>query len=119
MKTITAITRVKDESGRGNGLCLEFSNNTRVTIPSEKLRRQCPCALCAENRGEISHNKPLSQPTGRSRLMVVKADLQEETNLVSIRGIGTYAIGLTWGDGHKSGVYNYSYLLELGNVAGS
>ncbi len=45
--------------------------------------------------------------------MVVEATLDQELTLQEIWGVGQYAIGLRWGDGHDSGIYTFEYLREL------
>ena len=47
-------------------------------------------------------------------LAVIEHTLDEELKLVRIWGIGNYALGMEWGDGHDSGIYTYRLLFELG-----
>jgi DUF971 family protein len=96
----------------GTGLQITWSDSSITNISNETLRRLCPCAGCREKRGDDTHAKPL---TGRKRsLTVVQNTLEEEISLKSIWGVGNYAIGIRWGDGHDSGIYTYQYLRELG-----
>jgi DUF971 family protein len=48
--------------------------------------------------------------------MVVEATLDQELTLQEIWGVGQYAIGLRWGDGHDSGIYTFEYLRELSDL---
>ncbi len=59
------------------------------------LRGWCPCAACQGHSGE-------------RRFVRVK-----ETDLTTIGVVGKYALGLTWSDGHDTGIYSYSYLRGL------
>lgn len=93
------------------GISITWSNNSRSQLSCETLRRNCPCAACKEKRGDTSHSTPLT-PRRRS-LTVIQNTIDEELNLVSIWGVGQYAIGIRWGDGHDSGIYTFSLLLEL------
>lgn len=94
-----------------NGVALTWADGVRQTIPSEKLRLQCPCAGCREARGDTTHAKPL---TGKkSSLKIISASKEEETKLKSLWAVGNYAVGLEWSDGHNSGIYTYEYLREL------
>lgn len=63
--------------------------------PWAYLRGWCPCAGCQGHGGDkrFIHAEP--------------SDLQ------SIVVVGTYALGLTWSDGHETGIYSYRYLREL------
>lgn len=95
-----------------SGLTIRWSDNVVSTLSSEALRRNCPCAGCREARGDGTHAKPL---TGKKRsLAIVEASLDEELKLEKVWGVGQYAIGLEWGDGHSTGIYTYTALRELG-----
>jgi DUF971 family protein len=45
---------------------------------------------------------------------VLQHTIEEELDLQEIWGVGQYALGMRWGDGHDSGIYPYSLLFELG-----
>lgn len=114
-KTPTSIRRLRqaDAENVGSGLLIGWSDGTECVIGSSHLRKRCPCADCEAKRGSSSHEKPLSPPPGRSRLQVVTSTLSEELNLVQVWAIGNYAIGIRWGDGHDSGIYNYELLADI------
>jgi DUF971 family protein len=66
------------------------------------LRDECPCAEC---KGETVllhtfHPSPQTEKPGR---YAVK----------SIVSVGNYAIQITWGDGHETGLYAWDYLREI------
>jgi len=63
--------------------------------PFAYLRGWCPCAACQGHSGE--------------RRYVHAAN----TDLMNIALVGKYALGLTWGDGHDTGMYSYRYLRGL------
>ena len=71
-------------------LGFEWNDGTRGTCPVRELRLACPCALCVD---EHSGEKILDEST-------VPADI----TLVKIQSIGRYAAGLTFSDGHNSGI---------------
>lgn len=94
-----------------SGLLVTWSDNSESQLSSETLRRQCPCAECREKRGDDSHAKPL---TGKKRsLSIVQNTREEQLGLESIWGIGQYAIGIRWNDGHDSGIYTFEFLAQL------
>lgn len=87
------------------GLELTWSDGSVDTISSKVLRENCPAA--------DAHGKS-APPEGKSSMLtVVDSSLEEQLKLVRIWGIGNYAIGIEWGDGHKTGIYSYDYLDEL------
>jgi DUF971 family protein len=61
------------------------------------LRRVCPCATCSAER-----------ESGRDAELPASAYDIKEVNLV-----GNYAIQITWGDGHNTGIYSFDYLRLL------
>ena len=67
-------------------------------IPHQILRGYCPCAGCQGHSGEIRFQE------GRN------------LELRDIGRVGNYALALTWGDGHSSGIYTFTYLRELGDL---
>jgi ATP-binding protein involved in chromosome partitioning len=99
------------------GIRLHWSDGKEQFIPALLLRRQCPCASCVENRGESSHDRPLS-PAKRPKLFsVMQAGIEEQTEIVRIWPVGNYALGVSWGDKHDSGIYEYGLLRALGDAA--
>ncbi len=63
------------------------------------LRKNCPCANCLAER----LNRPETYiPLLASAQLTVK----------DIKQVGSYAIQLTWQDGHDSGIYTYDKLKE-------
>jgi DUF971 family protein len=75
---------------------VEWSDGTRSVIPHEILRGYCPCASCQGHAGQIEY-----RPGGN-------------LELVEIRRVGNYALGLGWADAHDSGIYSFDYLYKLG-----
>lgn len=67
-------------------------------ISHELLRGYCPCAGCQGHSGEI------------------RFQAGPDLELRDISRVGNYALGLTWGDGHSSGIYTFSYLRHLGDL---
>lgn len=115
--------QTKGTEGAG-GIRLTWSDGRTNTIDSLKLRRLCPCASCLEARGEgAAHEKPLSaapspenRPSGKSLLQVVKSSAEEETRIDKIWSVGSYALGIRWGDKHDSGIYTWDYLREISGL---
>lgn len=97
---------------QGNAaLKISWSDGSISELSSNTLRIKCPCAECRERRGDTSHSKPL---TSKKRgLNVISNTLKEELSLEEIWGVGQYAIGMRWADGHSSGIYTFGFLRQL------
>ena len=98
-----------------NGLTISWQDGTTSQISTELLRRECPCASCKEQRGDTSHSKPLT--TKKRGLAVIQNTIEEQLDLKEIWVVGQYAVGMTWGDGHDTGIYPFTLLFELGQRA--
>jgi DUF971 family protein len=42
-----------------------------------------------------------------------------DLDLREIEQVGNYALGLTWSDGHSTGIYSFRYLRSLGDMLDS
>ncbi len=73
----------------------------------DTLRKQCPCALCNDQRSKQSLSNERS-------LTVLSGPLLKwgEIQVTEIKPIGRYAINFVWSDGHDSGIYSYTFLRE-------
>jgi len=95
-----------------SGLTILWSTGLSSRLSAKTLRAFCPCAGCREARGEALHDSPLT-PRRKSLLSIVESTVEEETRLERIWGIGQYAIGIQWGDGHSTGIYTFDLLRQL------
>lgn len=68
---------------------------------TEYLRNNCPCATCIHEKEEDIKSGIFSLP------------LASKTHLVKIDRSGHNAIVISWGDGHKTGIYTWDYLRSL------
>ena len=90
-------TEIRLERGR-RLLVVSFDDGQVFELPLGYLRTHSPSA---EVRGH-----GLSEP----RLMTGK----DEVGIEKIEPIGSYAIALHFDDGHKTGIYSWSFLYDLG-----
>jgi DUF971 family protein len=77
---------------------VRWADGAQSSYPHEILRGFCPCAGCQGHSGSIKFQ------TGGN------------LELTGIEQVGNYALGLTWADGHNSGIYTYRYLRALGDL---
>jgi DUF971 family protein len=95
----TTPTRIHADRAAGR-LDLEFQDGHRTTFTGPELRYPCPCAYC---RGEAGMPGWLdTSPTLTD----------EQTRLVDVHLVGSYALAPSWGDGHHTGFYPFSLLRE-------
>lgn len=77
---------------------IAFDNGNVYRLPSEYLRVYSPSA-------EVRGHGP-----GQEVLQTGKKNVE----INNIEAVGSYAIALTFSDGHDSGIYSWDYLHELG-----
>ena len=78
-------------------LRVEWSDGHYSEYTLRYLRGFCPCAEC--------------QGHGQGTWIFVNATWPQE--IADIREQGNYAIGVTWSDGHSTGIYSWEILREL------
>lgn len=76
--------------------------------PFDLLRRECPCALCNDQRGK-------SSGTAGPSLTVLSGPVLKagEVQVKEVSPVGRYAINFVWSDGHDSGIYAFDYLRSI------
>ncbi|KAF0151429.1 MAG: hypothetical protein FD143_1908 [Ignavibacteria bacterium] len=81
-------------------LQINWDDNSASAVKLSNLRRMCPCALCAADKKNES-----------STYVPIYSDEQLKVNSIQI--VGTYAIGIYWGDGHNTGIYEFNFLKRI------
>lgn len=95
-------TPIRIDADRAAGtLRLEWADSHRTEYDTVALRGMCPCAYC---RGEAG------QPGWLDTNPTLTAD---QTRLVDVALVGSYAIQPTWGDGHATGYHTFMLLRDL------
>jgi len=77
---------------------IAFDDGAHFELPCEYLRVHSPSAEVIGH-----HNKTPTLQVGK-----------ENVNIVDIQQVGTYAIKIFFDDKHKSGLYTWHYLYDLG-----
>lgn len=83
-----------------NSLYIGWNDNTESVISLEKLRRLCPCASCKIEREKQSAD-------------YIPILSKSQVTVKSIKPVGSYAVSISWMDGHSTGIYEYPYLKLL------
>ncbi len=89
----------------GNQLALAWADGGETFIDLKKLRQACPCAACQGEPDAMGFVvKPRVVHTERS------------FKLLRMQQIGGYAMQMTWGDSHSTGIYTFDLLRSLGDA---
>lgn len=88
----------------GNELAISWNDGEEQYLPLSSLRIACPCATCA------------GEPDVMGQTSLIRKTLTPESFLLtSYEFVGGYALQFQWNDGHRTGIYSYSYLRDLQN----
>ena len=83
----------------GSELRIRWRDGVVSDYPPRYLRLCCPCAACVE---EMS-GRPILDPA------TVPADVYPR----AVEYVGEYSLRFDWSDGHRTGIYPFTYLREL------
>ena len=81
-------------------ILIQWDDGGSSQIELNFLRRYCPCAACSEQRESQSKN-------------YIPLLFADQIKVKNIYEVGNYAIGITWKDGHNTGIYEFPYLKFL------
>jgi DUF971 family protein len=91
---------------RSVALRIRWEDGVETITPLDRLRAACPCATCRAMREERARN-PLA-------VLPRAANPAEMTTVRSAELAGSYALRITWMDGHDTGIYDFRLLRSLG-----
>lgn len=83
-------------------LSISWDDGHQSVIALKSLRDNCPCASCQGETVLLKTYLPVLQPEMPGKYMLVGAE-----------PVGSYAIGMAWADGHRTGMYTYERLRLL------
>ncbi len=98
----TGLSRAAD-----GALVIDWDNGTQSRLTPSTLRKACPCASCREKK-KADENKP------KGLLPILKKEETLPLSIVAMRPVGNYAYGISFSDGHSSGLFTIEHLSELG-----
>ncbi len=78
---------------------LSWKDGSSLQVNNHDLRLSCRCALC------------VSEVTGEQILK--EKDIKPDIAPKEVTPLGNYAIGITWNDGHSSGIYPYNSIRKI------
>ena len=96
------MTATQIRMSRPGELAVRWDDGHESLIALLTLRDSCPCAGCQGESVLLHSYAPAPQP-----------DLPGRYNLVGAQPAGHYALKLSWGDGHDTGMYTWPFLRSL------
>lgn len=83
-------------------LGLEWMDHSKQVFDLRALRLACPCAACVD------------EWTGQ--VLLDSDAVPADVGIERVQSVGRYALGISWSDGHRSGIYTYKRLYEMQNT---
>jgi DUF971 family protein len=94
-----AITPVEVRAPRGSRrMEIDWADGHVGKYPHVILRGYCPCAHCQGHQGPIRFRETEEGPA---------------LEISEIEEVGNYALQISWGDGHGTGIYSFRYFRVL------
>lgn len=97
MTRVTAPVRIGRRDP--NKLVFDWADGTTSEATAAVIRRGCPCALCVDERT----GEPLLDPTS----------VPDDLTHTHVELVGNYALGITFSDGHRTGIFTWQALRRL------
>ncbi len=94
---------------KSKGIEIDWKDGHHSSYTVEYLRDWCPCASCTGAHGTEPRRKTHQSETPASPFQMFKP----KERMVNIEPIGSYALRITWADGHNTGIYSYDHLRQI------
>ena len=95
-------TPIKIKKTPAGDLSILWSDGHDGLVSLGVLRDRCPCAGCQGETILLKSYKPVMPP-----------DMPGKYELRGIQQVGSYALQVSWGDGHATGLYTWEKLRSL------
>ena len=76
-------------------------------LPFDGIRAVCPCVMC--KGGHANMGKPANPCT-------VKHAQETNLQLLGVQALGSYALQISWSDGHDVGIFTWEFLRQADPV---
>jgi len=93
---------------KSKGIKIDWKDGHASDYPLGYLRDECPCANCTGAHGTPPQRSNYAQ-TGSSPFQMFKPSLK----MLSIEPVGSYAIRISWSDGHSTGIYSWEHFRRI------
>jgi DUF971 family protein len=106
---------VKVHVTSGAGVDIVWSDNHASHYDFVYLRDLCPCALCNDERSKKeavagAMGKPGATAVPLSSLLPM---FKPKPRAQSAAAVGSYAVQISFNDGHSTGIYSFDYLRTI------
>jgi DUF971 family protein len=108
MNTANALRPVALRKEGEDRLRIDWSDGRHGVVTWAKLRANCPCATCRDER---------EKPPDPFRILKPEEIPHGPLKPVAMPPVGYYAYKVVWNDGHDTGIYTFEMLRALCDLA--
>ncbi|MDW8392438.1 MAG: DUF971 domain-containing protein [Oscillochloridaceae bacterium] len=97
-------------------LLITWDDGQTCRYPLQVLREACPCVECRgghANMGKKPEAENLLGLSGPGDSLLIPLTRTKSYEVTRLTPVGKYALMPEWADGHKAGIYTWSYLRDL------
>jgi DUF971 family protein len=94
---------------KSKGIEIDWKDGHHSSFGVGYLRDWCPCATCTGAHGTEPRKKNSGSVAQAGPFQMYKA----KDRMLGIEPVGSYALRITWNDGHASGIYSFDHLRSI------
>jgi DUF971 family protein len=102
--------KVKVHVSTGAGVDIAWSDGHASHYDFAYLRKQCPCAMCNDERMKELAKGPQTDPVLSSPLLPM---FKPKLAAKSAHPVGNYALQIDFNDGHTAGIFSFDFLRTI------
>jgi prepilin-type processing-associated H-X9-DG protein len=103
-------TSVKIHVSNGTGVDITWADGHASHYDFAYLREECPCATCNDEREKKQAFKSVAPGFASSPVLPM---FKPKPGAKSATQVGSYAIQISFSDGHSTGIYSYDHLRNI------
>jgi len=95
---------------KSKGIKIDWKDGHHSDYPLGYLRDECPCASCTGAHGtEPQKTNYAGEAASKELFPMYKPTLK----MLSVEEVGSYAIKVSWSDGHNTGIYSFDHFRRI------
>jgi len=95
---------------KSKGIKIDWKDRHHSDYPLAYLRDECPCASCTGAHGTPPQKSNYSSEKGTGELFPM---YKPALRMLDVEQVGSYAIRISWSDGHSTGIYSYDHFRRI------
>lgn len=98
---------------KSKGIEIDWKDGHHSSYTVEYLRDWCPCATCTGAHGTEPRHKTTRKTPQNTATASPFQMFKPKERMAGIEPVGSYALRITWADGHNAGLYSYDHFRQI------